>query len=882
MCERNREQLLCAPNVLAAPEVIREAGLGIAFAIGDPTSFELTSRNEAGSKAANLHDIAKMGFPVPFSFNIVTSEDIRARHKLSPREPLAAVDSHLINAVFTHMEIIEQKSGLIFGDSGNPLLVSVRSGARVSMPGMMDTVLNIGLNDKTVEGLTQQIGEHAAKKTYYEFLITFAVNILGIESDEFSEVVFDEVGSVEKWQQQIFQVKNIIKDNGKTFPQNPWTQLFMAIESVWRSAQSPEALNYIKQGHLDEKDPMTTAVTVMQMVFGNNELVKNDPQNQPGSAVILTKGINDGDVTFAPFSQGDRVVGDEELITMPISQLPWPEEVKRRLREHIGILHERSRFPKDLEIVYTGDPENGLYFLQFRNYKDAAAFLEFFALQLRLEEVDLESIISLISVSDIRSLFRHGLNQQEIQRVLKHEPERLLIKDALVANQGNASGEVIFDPNEIPEDADKEQTYILALEKIEDIHRFMPLDRSIVGIIAKNGSKGSHNTRILETISKIPSIMGVGEDGFTVLRKYKGQDITLDASYARVFAGIIPRDEKELGSSLSPKAIELGKRIVEEVRKNPWQWVAGGQQNLTEVERVKNEVGAILEKSQKAYSLKGKETQALIAIAQPNGKQESLLDIRIQNRQIIPTTPEHRTNNFTRTKLVKKLAKKIAWILENGDHVSIRTCHHPQRDASGPWTPVTCIEDLKAFLYGEGANVYERQRPSLANLLADNDLTEIIISPVQKGELDLKNSPEYAIAALSINPFGVVTLELAPNTSNTRIFEDIKREDMMSLIMSFAYDTKILSQYKGKNVANNPHAMAMWDAIRKVFSKHNVRKFAKYLAAMQSLFPTDEHRNIVMEVVLHLPNPNKPEEYTLTFHGIKADFNQSDQEALTA
>ncbi|MGB4688093.1 MAG: PEP/pyruvate-binding domain-containing protein, partial [Coprothermobacter proteolyticus] len=234
---------------------------------------EPVGRELLGGKGAGLAEMTRIGLPVPYGFT-VTTEVCREYYRLGGRLP-----DGLKEEVIQSMHKLEDKAGKKFGDPSNPLLISVRSGARVSMPGMMDTILNLGLNDETVLGLSRLTNnERFAWDSYRRFITMFSDVVLGISKDEFEKVLdevkekehvkYDAEVSAEGLKEVALKSKELVqKITGNPFPMDVWEQLFMAIEAVFRSWNNPRAILYRQLNNIP--DDWGTAVNIVQMVFGN-------------------------------------------------------------------------------------------------------------------------------------------------------------------------------------------------------------------------------------------------------------------------------------------------------------------------------------------------------------------------------------------------------------------------------------------------------------------------------------------------------------------------------------------------------------------------------------------------------------------------------------
>ena len=238
-------------------------------------SFEEGSKDMKallGGKGANLAEMTKIGLPVPSGFTITT--EVCRYFSKNEKYP-----EGLWEDVINHMKELEKKTGKKFGDNENPLLVSVRSGAPISMPGMMDTILNLGLNDKSINGLIAQTkNERFSYDSYRRLIQMFGNVVMGVPHEKFEEILTerkkrkniksDTEFKADDWKEIIEEYKKLIKNEiGKEFPQDPYEQLRMAVDAVFKSWNNPRAIIYRKANKID--DNLGTAVNIQAMVFGN-------------------------------------------------------------------------------------------------------------------------------------------------------------------------------------------------------------------------------------------------------------------------------------------------------------------------------------------------------------------------------------------------------------------------------------------------------------------------------------------------------------------------------------------------------------------------------------------------------------------------------------
>ena len=393
-------------------------------------------RDLLGGKGANLAEMTTLGLPVPFGFTVSTEACTRYyTDKMT-------IASEIIEQIEAALVITEEKAGKKFGDPSNPFLVSVRSGARASMPGMMDTILNLGLNDDTVVGLAKLTNnERFAFDSYRRFIQMFSDVVMEVEKKKFDEI-FDEIKqknnckldtdlNAENLKEVVKLYKAMyLKEKGTEFPQNPREQLMEAIKAVFRSWDNPRAIVYRRKN--DIPYDWGTAVNVQSMVFGNMG-------NDCGTGVAFTRNPSTGEKKlygeFLMNAQGEDVVAGIRTPS-PIDELKNAQpEVYQQFAETADKLERHYRDMQDMEFTI----ERGrLFMLQTRNGKRTAAA----ALQIAVDLVN-EGMISkeeAIAKIDPRSL-----------DALLHptfEPKALksatVIASGLPASPGAACGRVYF------------------------------------------------------------------------------------------------------------------------------------------------------------------------------------------------------------------------------------------------------------------------------------------------------------------------------------------------------------------------------------------------------------------------------------------------------
>ncbi len=508
-------------------------------------------RNLLGGKGANLAEMAGIGLPVPPGFT-VTTEVCTAFYDNGRRYP-----DDLAAQVAEAMTQIESVVGLKFGDADKPLLVSVRSGARVSMPGMMDTVLNLGLNDITVKGLQTSSGDpRFAWDSYRRFIQMYGSVVMGVSHHHFEEIIEDikheldvledTVLTADQWQQVVESYKDLVqRDTGKPFPQDPQEQLWGAISAVFGSWMNPRANTY-RRLH-DIPASWGTAVSVQAMVFGNMGL-------DCATGVCFTRDPSTGENTFygeyLVNAQGEDVVAGIRT-PQPMSELKAREgelSMERVLpdayRELLAVRDTLERHYRDMQDIEFTVQQNKLYMLQTRSGKRTAAAALRIAIEMAQEgRISHEEAIRRVTPSSLDQLLHPTLDPKA---------ERTVISRGLPASPGAASGAIVFSSDEVETRAGKGEAVILVRIETspEDVHGM----HAARGVLTTRGGMTSHAAVVARGMGRV-CVAGAG--GIRV--DYKAQTlsasghvlkagdwITLDGSTGEVFAGRVATIEPTL------------------------------------------------------------------------------------------------------------------------------------------------------------------------------------------------------------------------------------------------------------------------------------------------------------------------------------------------
>ncbi len=516
-------------------------------------------RNLLGGKGAGLAEMANLGLPVPPGFTITTDvcTYYYGHDKQYPKDLSAQVAKALAQ--------IGRVAGKTFGDKSNPLLVSVRSGGRASMPGMMDTVLNLGLNDETVEALAKKSGNRRfAFDSYRRFITMYSDVVLGVGHEHFEELLdnhkerqgysLDTDLSADDWAELVVRYKKRVKDElGQDFPQDPHKQLWGAIGAVFGSWMNQRAITYRKLHNIPES--WGTAVNVQAMVFGNMG-------DTSATGVAFTRNPSTGEKKlygeFLINAQGEDVVAG----------IRTPQEISEAARKEAGsdkpsmeytlpkayaelkriynVLERHYRDMQDLEFTVE---QGKLWMLQTRSGKRTAKAALRIAVELANE--------GLISKNDAVLRVDPLSLDQLLHPTIDPRAHRRVIATGLPASPGAASGEIVFSPDEAAQlKTDGKKVVLVRVETSpEDIHGMHAAE----GILTTRGGMTSHAAVVARGMGK-PCVSGAGSlrvdyaagtmtaSGQTFK---KGDQITVDGSTGQVLAGKVEMIEPQLSDEFS-------------------------------------------------------------------------------------------------------------------------------------------------------------------------------------------------------------------------------------------------------------------------------------------------------------------------------------------
>ncbi len=516
-------------------------------------------KNLLGGKGANLAEMNSIGIPVPPGFTITTEvcNFFYSNNENYPKE--------LNGQLKLALENIEKITNMKFGDMSSPLLLSVRSGARASMPGMMDTVLNLGLNDSTVEGLARESGDYRfAYDSYRRFIQMYGDVVLEIESSEFEELIecekeienikLDTEVSAESWKKITKQFKELVKiKTGKDFPQNPIEQLWGSVGAVFSSWMNQRAITYRKLNDIPES--WGTAVNVQAMVFGNMG-------DDCCTGVAFTRNPSTGENNYygeyLVNAQGEDVVAGirtpqnltiKEKREQNSDSLCMEESIPIIYKELVGIFVKLESHYQDMQDIEFTVQKNKLWILQTRSGKRTTTAAVRIAVEMKNEEL----ISKELAVSRIDPL---GLDQL-LHPTLDPKANKIILSRGLPASPGAASGKVVFNSEDAVEMSKNGEDIILVRMETspEDIHGMY----AAKGILTSRGGMTSHAAVVARGMGR-PCVAGAGEilidhvgNKFTVSNQIikSGDLITIDGSLGEVILGEVPTILPELSKDFS-------------------------------------------------------------------------------------------------------------------------------------------------------------------------------------------------------------------------------------------------------------------------------------------------------------------------------------------
>ena len=501
-------------------------------------------RNLLGGKGANLAEMTNLGLPIPAGFTITT--EACTNYYDNGKE----ISEEIRKQIFSALEELEKKQGKKFGDMNDPLLVSVRSGARASMPGMMDTILNLGLNDISVEGFAKKTNNpRFAYDSYRRFIQMYSDVVMEVNKSFFEKIIdelkeekgvkYDTELTIDDLKELVKRFKKVYSEhmNGEEFPQDPIEQLMGAVKAVFRSWDNPRAIVYRRMN--DIPGDWGTAVNVQSMVFGNMG-------NTSGTGVAFTRDPATGEKgiygEYLINAQGEDVVAGVRT-PEPISKLK--EDLPDCYDEFVAIAHKLEDHYRDMQDMEFTIEEGKLYFLQTRNGKRTAKA----AIKIACDLVDEgmitpEEAVMRIDAKSLDQLLHPTFDESSLS-------DATVIGEALPASPGAASGKVVFtaeDAKRLGKGGKGERVVLVRLETTpEDIEGMVASQ----GILTVRGGRTSHAAVVARGMGTC-CVAGCGAivineeakefslGGYTF---HEGDYISLDGNTGKIYKGDIKTNE---------------------------------------------------------------------------------------------------------------------------------------------------------------------------------------------------------------------------------------------------------------------------------------------------------------------------------------------------
>ncbi|MCK9166744.1 MAG: pyruvate, phosphate dikinase [Acholeplasmatales bacterium] len=529
---------------------------------------DATMRNLLGGKGANLAEMTKIGLPVPFGFTVSTEACTKYY------EDGKKIDDAIVKEIFTAVTELEKEANKTFGDVNNPLLVSVRSGARASMPGMMDTILNLGLNDEVVKGLAKLTANpRFAYDSYRRFIMMFADVVMEIGKENFDKI-FDE----RKKQRKVSDDADLTAEDmiyiadaflaryqelkGEPFPQDPKEQLIEAVSAVFRSWDNPRANTYRRLHHIPYS--WGTAVNVQTMVFGNMG-------DDCGTGVAFSRNPATGEnELFGEYlfnAQGEDVVAGIRT-PKPISELKKEApELYQEFHEISDKLEHHYKEMQDLEFTIE---RNKLYILQTRSGKRTAHAAIKIAIDMVNEGlIDEKEAVLRVDPASLDQMLHPAFDEEALKKAK-------VVGEGLAASPGAAYGKVVFTAEKAQELHAKEPNSPIILVRVETSPEDIEGMVIASGILTARGGMTSHAAVVARGMGTCcvagADHMSINEEeGYFEIRgnRFKeGEFISLNGSTGKVYGEKIETVEAEVSGDFATLMAWADKYRVLEVRTN--------------------------------------------------------------------------------------------------------------------------------------------------------------------------------------------------------------------------------------------------------------------------------------------------------------------------
>jgi len=711
------------------PESFKENEFRFSVDLDDPRTPIDTDL--LGNKGARLVEMTRLGLPVPPGF-ILTTEVWQAFDKEG------YLPASVWQETIKQLDRLEQKTGKKFGDPTTPLVVSVRSGAPYSVPGMLTTVLDVGLNDQTVSGLAEKTGEWCAWDSYRRALESFAKSKNIDLNPPAIFFVLREKYKISSGPLPIEALKEVVQNYKSTlskqrvyFPQDPKVQLRSAVEAVLRSWNSPVADSYRQEKGIPFRSG--TAVTIQQMVFGNIDA------KHSGSGVYFTRDPQSADlkprVSYAPGAQGNDIV-TSRAIPKRDSLRSFSQAFRVELMEIGKVLEHYYSWPQEIEFTFEGGKP---WILQVRNARlSPKATLATLEDLVDSGALTIETATRHLNAPRIEALLSPGFDSKETEKAKK---EGRLLGSGTPLSPGIAQGKAVRNLGEVQKLSKFGEPVILALERLTH-EELVKLPEEVKGITLHLGGAGSHIAQLLRYVRDgrgIPTISGLEPDLLI-----PGQTVSLEANKGLVFAGKLPLAREV---SLPFDSLNFLRRCQELLHQNPW--IAAcypvGEENYCS--KLQTEATEIFEESRSKWQSLKAQTAEMI-------------------ERVIPKVIHERYRIY-KPEQTDNLKTAVAKILSEGDEASIRTGHNPPLPGHEPWQRISQMDELEAFLTQDD---FPGEYGGLLRLREDPTLTEVLVGQFPRGKLDPELASQHCTFTVSCQG-NHVTIQLCPHTAQLRDFE---------------------------------------------------------------------------------------------------------------
>lgn len=778
-----------------------------------------------GGKGYGLRELTNLSkisspnyFDVPPGFIITTDA---WRRIVSTKDP-KLTQSEVWKDIYNRIQTLEEESGKRLGDHDNPLFVSARSGAPVSMPGALLSVLNIGINDTTVGALEREVGTENAWRMYFELVSTLGTQTRGVPKETFQDILqttqseCSNDNELKILQTAVTKAKQRIRDFGYEFPEDPHEQLDLAIKAVSQSWFTRDAQTY-RQVH-GISDNLGTAIIVQHMVFGNSQ------KEYAGSGVLLTRNTQTFETTpsvaYIPHAQGLAVVGEEgSHEEQNVDTLPLPDGVKAQLQQLTSVVESRYIRPQDVEFTFDG---TRLWILQTRDVPlQPVAYFRFISDRISQGFLTEDDALRLMSTSELQSLLVPPLDPAEVK---KTKERNNLLTHGTTISLGNASGRVASTLEKTLLYRDEPVVLVINTMTLFEMAELMDDSKypNVVGVIAGNGGIGSHIARIATRVgSRMPIIFGADTS------MIHEEIVTLDGDTGDIYRGIIPRLTNGKSVHLSTEEFKIATTWYEKKLQNLWRYVTD-EEGIAQFETKAMEA---LKHSTATYQSPKAQVQEVI---------NALIPEAIRSQYVAYKSSD-----------VAHIIDKIDEILARGNHVTVRTCFTPDRQGKAPWVMIASEEQARMFFsdpsfewkYG-GYNVW----------IQDPDLTELLVGEIPQNKMNEDPIVQHTYASWTVTctELGDIIMQVRPHTAHLRGHEEAGPDDLITYYLrvdpSDKHTLRASNQIIGANLQNDEQARALASlALENITLWWEKYEIPKRLAALALVFTTPRFATPVLE-----------------------------------